>query len=92
MKKRIMFVALLAGTSFCAETTHLSLDCRDGALIADDSHPLVYDASWYEGGVTAKITANGRQIVAGTADTYTWTPRVTHYRRQAAPYGVPRLR
>ena len=66
----LMTSVLLAGTAFCAATTHLSLDCREGAKVADSSHPLVYDASWYEGGATAKITANGQEIVSGTVGSY----------------------
>lgn len=76
MKKLIMSVVsvLLAGTAFCAVTTHLSLDCRDGAKVADTTHPLVYDASWYTDGVTAKIMADGQEIVSGTTGTYAWVP------------------
>ena len=76
MKKLIMSVVsvLVAGTAFCAVTTHLSLDCRDGAKVADGDHPLVYDASWYVGGVTTKITADGQEIVSGTAGTYALAP------------------
>lgn len=55
-------------------TTHLSLDCREGSKVADSSHTLVYDAAWYAGGVTAKITANGQEIVSGTAGSYAWKP------------------
>ena len=75
MKKLILYVvsAMLAGTAFCAVTTHLSLDCG-GAKVVNSTHPLVYDAAWYEGGVTAKITANGDEIVSGMAGTYAWTP------------------
>ena len=75
MKKFVMLtvVALLTGTAFCSVTTHLSLDCR-GAKVVDSDHPIVYDATWYAGGVTAKITANGREIVSGMAGTYEWMP------------------
>ena len=55
-------------------TTHLSVDCRVNAKVADSAHPLVYDVAWYTGGVTAKITANGQEIVSGTAGTYAWEP------------------
>ena len=36
MKKFVMLTAvtLLAGTAFCVVTTHLSLDCRVGAIFA----------------------------------------------------------
>ena len=77
MKNLIMSVVsvLWAGTAFCAVTTHLSLDCREGAKVADSDHPLVYDATWYAGGVTARITVNGQEVVSGTAGTYAWTPQ-----------------
>ena len=54
--------------------TQLSLDCRAGAKVADNTHPLVYDATWYTDGTTAKITANGQDIVSGAAGTYAWVP------------------
>ena len=54
-------------------TTRLSLDCR-GAKVVDNTHPLVYDATWYAGGVMAKITADGHEIISGTAGTYALTP------------------
>lgn len=55
--------------------TNLQLDCRTGARVADCSQPLVYDASWYDGGVLAKIMANGDEIVSGAMGMYAWVPQ-----------------
>lgn len=59
-----------AGTAWRV-LTHFVLDCRS-VQVVDGSHPIIFDASWYSGGVLAKITDNGQEIVSGTRGTYTW--------------------
>ena len=67
------FAGFATDLSFGA-MTHLPLDCRMRAKVADSTRPLAYDAAWYEGGATAKVAVDGQKVVSGAAGTYAWMP------------------
>ena len=59
-----------------AVTTHLSLDTpRTGAReLPEESVNIRYDASWYEGGVSAKVEDNGTVVESGQSGYFLWLP------------------
>ena len=77
MKKLIMLVAvaLLTEIAFSGVTTHFALDCREGVReIPANGVELRYDASWYAGADSVRITDDGVIVAEGVAGSSVWHP------------------
>ena len=71
----LMTSVLLAGTAFCAATTHLSLDCREGVReICADGEELRYDVGWYADADQIRIMVDGADVETGTTGSVLWYP------------------
>ncbi len=69
----LMTFVLMAGAALSGVTTHLALDCREGAReISADGEELRYDTSWYANADSIRIVKNGTVVETGTCGAYHW--------------------